>query len=300
MVEEKIYTVKEALEKGYLVDKKVFLKPIPKRGSAMIKDPSHIGYFMWEGAKKSFCLPADKYGVLVSPFRSEEEGIYLSKLVDVDLNIRKNTSNFWHDFEVSVTKTPMFMNKGIELNLADPMDNIRWRILKLQREVAPDWDARFEKPSYMFAFVEDDYEEKVENAEMDRAETIYTYWGSIKNSPKKMREFLGTYLMEKRINKIISDNDTKEFLTSEIQKIIKNDSDTAYRLIQDEDMSTKYMIFNLVQLGAIRKKGVGTYNIIGTDEKDLSFKDLVREIKFLKETTDPIYIKLEAQLNTKK
>lgn len=300
MVEEKIYTSAEALKKGYLEDKVVHLKPIPSKGSNMITDKSHVGYFMWEGAKKMFVLPTDKYNVLVSPFKNEEEAHYFSKLLDLDLNPRKKEDNFWHTFKVVVTKTPEFMHTGIKLNLADPMDNIRYRVLCLQPEIAKTWDERFEHPAYNFAFVESDYEEKTENAEMKRLEEVFTFWGTIKESPEKMRDFLAIYTMEKRIDKLVTPNDTKEFLVSEIQKLIKNDLGTVHKLSQDEDLFIKSMIYRLTLTGAIRRKGVHTYVIVGTDEKDLSYGDLIKELKFLKETTDPLYLKLQAQLNTKK
>lgn len=299
MVEEKVYSRTEALKKGYLENKKVYLKPIPSRGGNMIKDPAHIGYFMWEGAKKSYVLNIDSYGILISPFKDEEEAHYFSKLLDIDLNHRKKTDNFWHTFEVSVYKTPEFMYKGIEYDLSDPMDNIRYRVLKQQEEVAKSWDERFESPKYKFALVDQDYDRDSQNEEMGKMEAIFTHWGTIKHSEKKMREFLGTYLMEKKINKIVTANEGEKFLTSEIQKIIKNDSDAVYKLINDKDAPVKYKIFNLIQIGAIRRKGVATYNIIGMEDKDLSYKDLVKELKFLEQTTDPLYLKMEAQLEEK-
>jgi len=299
MVESKIYSSKEAIEKGFLEDRKVYLKPVPRRGNKMITDPSHVGYFMWEGARKSFCLPSDKYGILVNPFKSEEEQVFLSKLLDIDLNPRKKQDNFWYTFYVSITKTPQFMVKGEEYNLADPMDNLRYRVLMKNSEIAPSWEERFERPYYKFAIVEEDYEEKSDNEEMEVMETIYTFWGSIKASPKKMREFLGVYLMHKRESKEIGKDVSKEFLTAAIQKAIKEDRETVYNLIKDENASIKYFIYKGIQVGAIYKKGVSTYYLIG-EEKEYTLKELVEHIKFLKETTDPIYLKLEAQINEKK
>jgi hypothetical protein len=298
MVEEKVYSREEAIKKGYLQNKKVYLKPVIRKGDRMITDPAHMGYFMWEGARKAFVLPTNKYNELVNPFKNEEETNYLSKLIDVDLNPRKTSNNYWYDFEVPITKTAVFMKEGIEYNLADPMDNLRVRVLKLQEEVAPSWDQRFEKPTYKFALVEDDYEEKEANDEMKMFEDIYTFWGEIKSSLEKQREFLGAYYMHKKVNKHVGTDANKEFLTKEIQKVIKEDKDTVYTLIKDEDAPFRYFIYRAVLKGLILKKGVSTYYIVGTDEQEFTLKTLIEHLKFLKEHTDPVYLKLKAQLNS--
>jgi len=292
----------EALEKGYLQNKKVRLKPIPRRNNAMISDSSHKGYFMWEDAQKTFVLPMHKQtGILISPFNSEDELKCFSQLLDLDLNPYKKNDNYWHspESEVSIKKTPEFMQKGMEFNLADPIDALRYRVVKIQDEVADSWDKRFEKPYYKFALVDQDFEETENNQEMEMMSEIYIFFGSIKDSPKKMREFLGIYLLHKKSNKEIDDNSSKEFLRNEIQKVIKNDHQTVYSLVKDEDTPIKYFIYKAVKAGVIKKKGVSTYVIQGED-KDHSFKELIEHIKFLKETTDPLYMKIEAQINSNK
>lgn len=293
-------STEEAIKKNYLSNKKVFLKPVTRRGNKMITDPSHIGYFMWEGAKKSYCLPMDEHGILVNPFESEEEKEFFESLLDTDLNPRKRDNKFWNTFYVVISKTAEFMSKGKVFDLSDPLDNIRYRVLKLQRrEVAPNWDARFERPTYKFALVEEDYEEKEDNLELERMEAIFTFWGTIKSSTKKMKEFLGAYFMHKKINKEVGNDATEKFLVSEIQKIIKSDGEIVHKLINDENLPIKYFILNAVKIGAIKKLGVGTYIIVG-EEKEYNLEEIISHIKFLKESTDPIYLKMEAQVNNKK
>jgi len=292
-------TKEYGLEKGYLENRRVILKPIP-RGGKMITDPSHTGYFMWEGASKQFCLASNRHtNELVNPFKSEEEQRYFSGILDQDLNVFKKKDNFWHNFYVKITKDHKLMNQGIEYDLSSPMDNIRVRVLKQQNEIAESWDKRFDRTTYKFAFVTEDFEEEQSSKKMDQQATIWTFWGSIKASPKKMREFLGAYLMEKKILKTVPQDATKEFLTTEINKIIENDADTMYKLIEDKDLELKYWIFRAMQVGAIVRKGIATYEVTG-EEADYSYKELLDHIKFLKENTDPIYQKIEAQLNTKK
>lgn len=298
LVKENVFTRSEGLKKGYLQEKKVYLKPILRAGK-MISDPNHKGYFMWEGASKMFCLMRNNYGELISPFKDEDEQIFFSKLLDVDLNPRKVNDNFWYDFYVRITKDHNLMTGELHYDLSDPMDNLRVRILKQQKEIAPSWDQRFEHISYKFALVDEDFEEKVNTVEMDKMETIWTYWGEIKNSPKKMKEFLSIYYMTKKVNKSVSDDTNREFLTSEIKKLIDSDSNVLCDIIKDEDLSTKLFIYKGMKAGGIHREGVNTYYIVGDDSK-LPLNEFISHIKFLKETTDPIYLKLEAQINTQK
>ncbi len=292
------FTREYGIKQGYLSNRKVILKPIP-RGGTMITDPQHKGYFMWEGASKQYCLMKNHNNELVSPFKNEEELRYFSGMVDQDLNIYKKDDNFWHNFYVKVTKDHRLMNDGIEFDLSNPMDNLRHRVLLLQNEIAASWDQRYSRTIYKFAFVEEDYEEEVQHQKMDMEETIWVFWGSIKSSPKKMREFLGACLMEKKLLKNVPHDATKEFLTAEISKFIDSDKPFLYKLIKDPELDLKYWIFRAIQVGAIIRKGIATYEVTG-ENQEYSYNELLEHIKFLKENTDPIYQKIEAQINSRK
>jgi hypothetical protein len=293
------FTKAYGVEKGYLQDKIVYLKPIP-RGNKMISDPKHSGYFMWEGASKQFCLMTNKYGMLINPFKSEDEELFFSEILDIDLNIYKKEDNFWHDFYVKITKDFNLMSTGIPFNLSDPMDNLRVRILKQQREVADTWEERFNHIEYKFALVEDDHEELVQNKEMDTMEAIFTYWGEIKSSVKKMRDFLSIYWMTKRTTKEVPLDATKEFLTTEIKKLIDSDKEGVYNVITDSNLQLKLFIAKGIRAGAIVKEGVGTYYTTGNVDNKYSLEEFIGHVKFLKESTDPIYLKIEAQINSQK
>jgi len=296
---EIVATTEYGLKEGFLEDRKVILKPIP-RGGKMITDPQHTGYFMWEGASKQYCLPVNEYDELVNPFKSEEEQLFFSSILDLDLNTHKKKDNFWHEFYVKITKDAKLMSEGITYDLRDPKDNLRVRILQLQKdEIASGWDNRFEKLTYKFALVDEDYQDESNTKEMDIAETVWTFWGGIKSSQKKMKEFLGVYWMTKKVLKSIPKDATKEFLTKEIKQIIDSDIKSVYNIIKDSDADIKYFIFKGIQAGAIMKEGVNTYQIIG-DDSQYSLVSFIDHIKFLKESTDPIYQKLEAQINSKK
>jgi hypothetical protein len=93
---------------------------------------------------------------------------------------------------------------------------------------------------------------------------------------------------------------TKEFLTSEVKKIIDSDKTTMYEIIKDKNLPIKLFIARGIRAGAIVKEGIGTYYTVGSEEQKYSLSEFIDHIKFLKDSTDPIYLKIEAQINSQK
>lgn len=287
-------TKEEAFKKGYLEKGKLILKPI-ERGGKMITDKSHVGYFMFDGASVLWSLPVDSKGILTSPFKSEEERKFFEEQLDVDLNVHKKTDNFWNNFYVRVTKDASFMLHGVSYDLSDPMDNLRARILKMQNIVAVGWENRYSKPEYRFVLVPEDFEDAVVEEEMDKAQVVWTYWGSIKNNPNKIKDFLYIYLISKKSTKELPRSPSKEFLVKEASKIIKEDKQGVYDVITDDNTSIKLFITKAISVGAIHKVGVNKYNISGEDV-NYTLQELINYMKKAEETTDDVFLKIKAQI----
>lgn len=288
----------DPIKEGYLEDKIVYLKPSPRSGK-MIKSPSHVGYFMYEGATINFVLPVNSRGSLVDPFKSREEREFFEKELGVDLNIHKKTDNFWNTFRVKFLKNPISMYDGEKFNLADPMDNLRVRVLRLSPDVAPSWEERFKSPVYRFALVEDDYEENKAAVEAQKLQEIWKYFGSVSNNWTKMYEFVSVYLATKKAVATVPSDATKEWLIKEMTHIIENDQDGYLKIVKDKDFEIKAFILNAVSVGAIEKTGVNKYVIPG-ESTSWSLNDFVAYMTQLKEDSDDVYLKIKAQLNLKK
>lgn len=287
-------TREEAIKKGFLQEKKVFLKPVPRKGK-MVNDPAHTAFFMYDGAFIKFTLPNERHRpVLVNPFKSTEEKEFFEKELDVDLNPYKKEGNFWHTFKVKFQKSASTMMYGVEFDLADPIDNLRWRVLTFCPEVAPSWDERERRPSYRFALVESDYEEKKASSDLDLIEEMFTFYGTIKNSPVKMRQFLEIYFMETRQLKEVPEDADRSFMQREIKEIMEVNKEGFLKVSRDEDYDMKLLILKAIKRGAIEKTGVNSYNIVG-DISGMRLVELVNYLKSLKETTDDLYLRLEAQ-----
>jgi len=288
-------TREEAIKKGFLTKKTVYLKPVARQGK-MINDPAHSAFFMYDGAFIGFVLPSERSRpVLANPFASTEEKEYFEQELDVDLNPYKKQDNFWKTFKVKFQKSPSTMHNGLALDLADPIDNLRWRVLKLCPDVAPSWERREERPSYRFALVDADYEGIKAGSDLDLIEEMFTFYGTIKKSPVQMRNFLEVYFMEKKLMKEVPEEADASFMQREIKTVMDTDKEGFLKVSRDEDYNMKLLILKAIKRGAIEKKGVNRYDIVG-DTANWSLVELVNYLKSLKETTDDVYLKLEAQI----
>lgn len=291
-------TKEEAFKKGYLQNKKVYLKPVV-RGGKMITSPTHVAYFQYEGAGNWFQLPINKLGALINPFDSEEEKEFFEKTLDVDLNVNKRKDNFWHTFFVKVIKDYNLMHDGYIFNLADPLDNLRYRVAKLQPTVAPDWEHRTARGEYRFALVDEGYAEEKEQTDTNKTIEAYTYLGSIQNSLRQMKDFLGLYYMEKKDMKMVPEDADKDWLKKEVKKVIDEEVDLALKIISDPQSKIKNLILQGIRAGAILKSARNKYDIPG-EGTSYTYDELVGYLTNAEEVKADVYLKIAAQIKVSK
>jgi hypothetical protein len=288
----------EAFKKGYLENKKVYLKPVI-RGGKMITAPEHVAYFQYDGAMNWFQLPKTELGVLANPFKDDEERKFFEEELDLDLNVNKKKDNFWHTFFVKVMKDYSLMHEGYTFNLSDPLDNLRYRVTKLQAMVAPSWDQRLNRGDYRFALVDENYAEEKEHTETNKTIEAYTYLGSIQNSLREMKDFLGVYYLEKKEMKFVPEDADKDWLKKEVKKVIETEVDLALKIINDGDAKIKNFILQAIRSGAINKTARNKYDIPG-EGVSYEYDELVKYLKGAEEIKADVYLKIAAQIKLHK
>ena len=289
----------EALRKGYLQNKKVYLKPVI-RGGKMITSPEHVAYFQYEGASNWFQLPKQEVtGVLANPFTTDEEKEFFEKELDLDLNIHKKKDNFWHTFFVKVIKDYGLMHDGYVFNLSDPLDNIRYRVTKLQPMVAPSWDEKYNRGEYRFALVDEGYAEEAEQTTTNKTIEAYTFLGSIQNSIPNMKDFLGVYYLEKKEMKFVPEDADKDWLKKEVRKVIDNEVDLALKIINDPSAKVKNFILQAIRSGAIVKSARNKYDIPG-EGVSYTYDEIVDYLTKAEEIKADVYLKILSQIKLAK
>jgi len=282
-----------AFGKGYLKNKTVYLKPIV-RGGRMVSDPAHVAYFQYEGSSNWFQLPLNDKGNMVNPFDSEEEKNFFEKVLDLDLGIH-GKGNFWEKFFVKVIKDFALMHNGYEFDLSDPMEVLRYKVTTKQEFVAPNWESRYNRPEYRFALVDEDYEIQAEADASSELIEAYTYFGAIKSSTPKMRDFLGIYFNETKQLKFVPEDSDKVWLQKEIKKIIDDDIKNVLKVINDKDAPIKKFILDGIRASSISKDGRNKYTISGEGVSQ-NLEELVTYLKKAEEVSDDIYLKISAQI----
>jgi len=289
----------EAFKKGYLQNKKIYLRPVV-RGGKMITSPEHIAYFQIEGANNWFQLPKHEVtGVLVNPFTNEEEKEFFEKILDLDLNVNKRKDNFWHTFFVKVIKNYDLMHDGYVFNLADPLDNLRYRVTKFQPIVAPSWELRTSRGEYRFALVDEGYAEEKEQNDTNKTIEAYTYFGGIQNSVSDMKDFMGVYYLEKKEMKFVPEDADKDWLKKEIKKVIETELDLALQIINDPNSKIKNFILKAIRVGAVVKSARNKYDLPG-EGVSYTYNELVDYLTKAEEIKADVYLKILAQIKMHK
>ena len=283
-------------KRRFLEDRKIILKPIVKAGGMNPK--GHDGEFMYTGTEIQFVVPFNiKKARLENPLTPEEQE-YFEKVLDEDLSIHKKEKNYWTDFRIKVRKDDKLMTYGYELDLNDPIDYIRWKVLQIVPEVAPDWASRNKRGEYRFALVDsrEIVEDKARKA--DKKKKAYMWLGSVEGSKTKMANFLRVYGMRP------PEDATHDWLKSEIDKLIEQPQslNKMLEIIEDKHFDMKLFIDDAVDAGAIVKKS-RKYYLPGGDlinENDPGLDGTVEALEKYKKEGDEIYLRIVAQVNNSK
>ena len=283
-----------ANKKTFLENRKVILRPIVKEGGMNPK--GHDGHFMYSGTEIQFVLPYNAKKSRLETILTTQEQDFFEDLLDEDLSIHKKKDNFWHSFRVRIRKDDKLMDMGYELDLNDPIDNLRWRMLKLNPAIAPSWAERNKRGEYKFALVDANELVETKARKTDKKKKAYIWLGSVEHSPSKMINFLRVYGAKP------APDANPDWLKSEIDKLIENELDKVLAIIDDKDFDMKLFINDAIEAGAIVKKN-RKYYLPGGDpinDNDPSLKGTVDALNKYKKEGDEIYVRIEAQIESNK
>lgn len=259
----------------------------------------HDAEGQFSGARFGVDLPLDmkKGGQLFNPFSSEEERRFFEKELSMDegtLSIHKpKGSSFWvgpNRFCVYVDKT------GIILDLSNPMDMLKYKVLKANsNKVAPTWKDRL-KPGMKYVLIEEgeQIEEQLNASTLRRKADKFL--GSIASSRKKMRDLLRLYNSKFGIGRTVPEGRQVDFYEAEIDKLITEPKSLVnlISIIDDPYYEMKLFIEDALAVGAIVKPSKNTYSITGTDE-EFTQVDLIEYLN-PKGKNQNVYLKIKEQI----
>jgi len=183
-MEQKIEATREfGLEKGYLQEKVIWLRPIPDRSmTLMTKDPRNsIHSFMYEGAVLEWPVPLNERLDVMDPFKgNSEERKYFEAMLSLNLGTAKTPDCYWlkPEAKVVIKKEASIMSTGVRFDMSNPEDVLRVKILRMQREVAPDWNSK-DIPHYKWVLIDEEVVDTSKKKVTDMTVKVWSHYGGI-------------------------------------------------------------------------------------------------------------------------
>ena len=254
--ETKQATVKStAATVNCLRNERVIIRHIPKE-SGMVTNPKHILYGgMAENAVRTFVVPRLSSGVFVN-ILTDSEKAFLEEVMGLEYNalsIHKKVDNFWDDSNESGISRVRLTKQDNYLNLADPEDYIRYKILLANKDyIAPSLQALQDSPkaTYQFVIISEGDETKSAKDNMSATMKCYKEFGKIENDINTLR-----VIVETIDGRPTAPTVKLEFLQGRINTLIQADSKIFLRVITDPMLSTKVLIKRAIEAGLISNRG---------------------------------------------
>ena len=254
--ETKQATVKStAATVNCLRNERVIIRHIPKE-SGMVTNPKHILFGgMAENAVRTFVVPRLSSGVFVN-ILTDSEKAFLEEVMGLEYNalsIYKKVDNFWDDSNESGISRVRLTKQDNYLNLADPEDYIRYKILLANKDyIAPSLQALQDSPkaTYQFVIISEGDETKSAKDNMSATMKCYKEFGKIENDINTIR-----VIVETIDGRPTAPTVKLEFLQGRINALIQADSKIFLRVITDPMLSTKVLIKRAIEAGLISNRG---------------------------------------------
>lgn len=253
---EKKATVRET---GNLVsclrNERVIVRHIPKE-RGMVTNPKHILFGgMAESATRTFVVPRLSSGMFVNVLTDSEKA-FLEEIMGLEYNalsIYKKVDNFWDDSNDNGISRVRLTKQDNYLNLADPEDYIRYKILLANKDfIAPSLQALEDTPkmSYQFVIITEGAETKSAKDNMSATMKCYKEFGKIEDDVDILRTIIETI-----DGRPTSPSAKLEFLQTTANKLIQADSKIFLKVITDPMLSTKVLIKKAIEAGIIANRG---------------------------------------------
>ena len=238
-----------------LRNERIIVRHIPKVGG-MITNPKHILYGgMAENAIKIFTVPRLSSGMFVNVLTDDEKAFleYVMKLEVNALSVYKKNDNFWDDSNDNGISKVRLTKQDNYLNLADPEDYIRYKILLANKNyIAPSLEALQDSPkaSYQFVIISEGDETKNAKANMSTTMKCYKEFGKIEDNSDILKVIIETI-----DGRPLAANTKLEFMQTRANDLIQADSRLFLKVITDPMLSTKVLIKKSIEAGLISKRG---------------------------------------------
>ena len=218
-------------------------------------DPKHVLYGgMAEMSTFTVTVPKLRSGTFKNVLTNDEKD-YLEAVLGLEvgaLNVYNKNDNFWSNSTQGGISKVRLTKEGTRLNLADPVDYIKYKILLANSDlIASSMQELRDRPKATYRFVLISDNDTVTDAKNKRTTKSRSYaeFGKIENKPDILKTVIETIT-----GKPLASNTKLEFLQNKAWELIEHDSKIFLNVVQDPLLTTKVLIQKCVDAGLISKK----------------------------------------------
>jgi hypothetical protein len=170
--------------------------------------------------------------------------------------------------------TVKLKNEANVLDLSNPMDMIKYKVLMLNKNVvAPSPTEKNKKRTYRFMIVDQEVAEVQEKQELNTKLEAFSWFARIKADIEQLKEVMWLY------DSRITNTTNYDYVFAYVGKIV-NDSPTNFlKLVQDTHKDSKLLLMRAVKAGALVISKEKTYQFL--DGKDIGAQ--LQAIKWLED-----------------
>ena len=236
-----------------LQNKIITVKFIPQPGT--ISNPKHVLYGgMAERSVFTVTVPKLRSGTFKNVLTDDEKD-YLEAALGLEvgaLNVYNKHDNFWsNNTEGGISKVRL-SKEGNTLNLADPIDYIKYKILLANKDlIASSMQELQDRPkaTYRFVIVSNDEVNTTARTKMTTKMRCYAEYGKIENRADILKTVIETIT-----GKPLAANTKLEFLQTKAGELIEQDAKLFLSVVQDRLLETKVLIQKCIEAGIISKR----------------------------------------------
>lgn len=239
-----------------LRNERIIVRYLPKMSGIWGNNPKHVlAGGMAEGAVRYFVVPRLSSGMFVNVLTDNEKA-FLEEIMGLEYNalsIYKKVDNFWDDSNENGINRVRLTKQDNYLNLADPEDYIRYKILLANKDtIAPSMQAYEDAPkaTYQFVIISEGEETKLAKSNMSATMMCYKEFGKIENDLDTLRTIIETIS-----GKAVAQTSKLEFLQTKANELIQVDSKIFLKVITDPMLPTKVLIKKSIEAGLISNRG---------------------------------------------
>lgn len=244
--------VKNAPSTAFLRSEKITVKYIIKPNPS-IKDPKHVGYGgLFENTEISIPAPTMDNNKMKNLLTNEEkEGLeYILNGMSHDKDISLSVYGpFWKESAKNQGLLPIFLSKSDTiLDLSDPFDYIKYKVLKASPIVADGLENIRSKATNRFVLVAEGAQAKKDQEAVGSTVVAYEKYVEYKNNKSVLRYIL------RGLGKYTSKKQDLSFLQIEAAKLIQKDPSMFVAMAADKLIKGKVLIEECVENNIIIKK----------------------------------------------